>query len=92
MATCIATGQGEPTRAAFQQALDIAERLAAAEPDRADYQRDLATSLLRTSAERTEDLMRAFVILSSLAASGRLDPVDQPVLDELERALRPASS
>jgi hypothetical protein len=38
-------GQGEAAREAYQKSLDIAERLAQAEPDRADYQRDLVVSL-----------------------------------------------
>ncbi|MEZ4768174.1 MAG: tetratricopeptide repeat protein [Caldilineales bacterium] len=39
-----ALGQGEQARLAYQRSLEIAERLAAAEPDRADYQRDLSVS------------------------------------------------
>jgi Flp pilus assembly protein TadD len=42
-----ALGQGEQARAAFGQALGIAERLGAAEPDRPDCQRDLAASSMR---------------------------------------------
>ena len=37
-----AIGQGELARDAFSQSLAIAQRLALAEPDRADYQRDLS--------------------------------------------------
>src|ERR1700674_6116678 len=36
--------QGDEARQAFQKSLAIAERLAQAEPDRADYQRDLIVS------------------------------------------------
>lgn len=37
-----ALGQGEEARQAFGKSLAIRERLAPAEPDRADYQRDLS--------------------------------------------------
>jgi tetratricopeptide (TPR) repeat protein len=40
-----ALGQGEEARQASAKALAIRERLAAAEPERADYQRDLSVSL-----------------------------------------------
>jgi hypothetical protein len=35
---------GAAARDAFQKSLDIAQKLASAEPDRADYQRDLSVS------------------------------------------------
>jgi tetratricopeptide (TPR) repeat protein len=37
-------GQGDQARQAFGKSLAIRERLAQAEPDRADYQRDLSVS------------------------------------------------
>jgi tetratricopeptide (TPR) repeat protein len=40
----LALGQGDQAREAFLKDLAIAERLAQAEPDRADYQRDLSVS------------------------------------------------
>ena len=40
-------GQGQLARDAFSQALAISQRLALAEPDRTDYQRDLAVSFQR---------------------------------------------
>ena len=49
-----ALGQGDNARKAFQQALNIAQKLADAEPDRADYQRDLSVS-----HERMGDLFSA---------------------------------
>ena len=49
-----ALGQGNNARKAFQQALNIAQKLADAEPDRADYQRDLAVSY-----NKMGDLFRA---------------------------------
>ncbi|MFN6106490.1 MAG: hypothetical protein ACK5EA_18815, partial [Planctomycetaceae bacterium] len=39
-----ALGDGPAARDAFQKSLDIAQKLASAEPDRADYQRDLSVS------------------------------------------------
>lgn len=39
-----ALGRGDAAQDAYQSALDIAERLAKAEPDRTDYQRDLSVS------------------------------------------------
>jgi tetratricopeptide (TPR) repeat protein len=39
-----ALGQGEQARDAYARSLAIRERLAKAEPDRADYQRDLSVS------------------------------------------------
>ncbi|MBV8092445.1 MAG: tetratricopeptide repeat protein, partial [Acetobacteraceae bacterium] len=39
-----ALGQGEQARQMYLKALAIAERLAQAEPDRADYQRDVSVS------------------------------------------------
>ena len=45
----IAVGRGEEAARLYQQSLDIARALAAAEPDRADYQRDLSVSLHRNA-------------------------------------------
>ena len=45
-----ALGQGDKAREAYANALQIAERLAQAEPDRADYQRDLSVSHERMGA------------------------------------------
>jgi tetratricopeptide (TPR) repeat protein len=54
-------GRGEDAARYFQQALDIAARLAAAEPDRADYQRDLSISYnkLGDLMEREGDVVEA---------------------------------
>src|SRR5207342_2699303 len=49
-----ALGQGDEARTAYAAALAICERLAAAEPERADYQRDLSVSY-----NRMGDLFRA---------------------------------
>ena len=49
-----ALGQGEQAREFFEKSLGIIERLAQAEPGRADYQRDLSVSY-----NKLGDLMRA---------------------------------
>jgi hypothetical protein len=62
--------------------------LAQAEPDRADYQRDLAVSLVKIglSTDDVDALSRGLAVRSSLKANGRLDPADLPMLQQLERA------
>ena len=85
-----ALGQGEKAREAYQKDLEIAERLASSEPDRADYQRDLVISLLRIASyvsEPKEILQRALTILKTLDSQGRLDPVDRPLLQQVEALL-----
>lgn len=65
------------------------ERLAQAEPARADYQRDLVISLMRMAEgpEGREHLLRALSILEALRNEGRLAPVDEPMIAELRRLL-----
>ena len=53
-----------------------------AEPDRADYQRDLAASL-----ERLGEPLRALSILLALKDSGRLAPVDEPLISQLRQLI-----
>ena len=53
-----AAGQGEAAREGSLKALAIVERLAQAEPDRADYQRDLSVSY-----NKLADLYRALAKL-----------------------------
>ena len=70
-----ALGQGEDARQAFAKALAIRERLAKAEPDRADYQRDLSVSYnkmgdLFSALGQGEDARQAFV--KALAIAERL--------------------
>ncbi len=76
-----ALGQGEQAREAYLKSLAIAERLAQAEPDRADYQRDLVVSLVRIAIDDDPaadgNLKRALSIIESLKAKGQLDPVDE---------------
>lgn len=57
----VAVGRGEDAARYFQQSHDIATRLATAEPDRADYQRDLSISYERLGdlMERADDLETA---------------------------------
>jgi hypothetical protein len=87
-----ALGQGEPAREFYLKDLAIAERLAGAEPDRADYQRDLVVSLVR-QAQTTdgptarECLQRALGIIETLQAEGRLAPADAGMLPALRQML-----
>jgi hypothetical protein len=68
-----ALGQGEDARQAFAKSLAIAERLAQAEPERADYQRDLIMSWVKMSeieADRAgQHLSRALAIARDLQAA-----------------------
>jgi tetratricopeptide (TPR) repeat protein len=88
----LALGLADAARDFFQRALGIAERLAAAEPARADLQRDLIVSLVRLGQVDTNGgpahLLRAWRVLTELKSSGRLAPVDEPMLPDLERMLR----
>ena len=78
-------------REAFAKALAIAERLAKAEPDRADYQRDLIVSCVKMSEidpERApEYLSRALAIARALQDRGRFMPTDAGMVDDLTRRL-----
>jgi hypothetical protein len=86
-----ALGQGEAARQAFAKSLAIIERLAQAEPGRADYQRDLIVSWVKMSeidtARAREHLSRALSIARRLYDEGRLAPVDAWMVDELARRL-----
>jgi hypothetical protein len=72
------SAKGDAARNAYAQALAIREQLAAAEPDRADYQHDLAISYERAAAlagleNRTDEARtwfeRATRIIEQLAAA-----------------------
>ena len=74
----------------------IAERLAAADPGHAGWQRDLIVSSVKlaevaTQAGRTDEAReryaRALAIAQNLAATGRLAPVDAWMPAELEKHL-----
>ena len=88
-----ALGQGEGARQAYQGALEIAERLAKAEPDRADIQVDLVNSLVRIATAAVAappsrpPLERALAILLGLEEEGRLAPADQPKIEALRQML-----
>src|ERR1700719_2915685 len=86
-----AFAQGEEARQAFGKSLAIRERLAQAEPDRADYQRDLIVSYVKMSenepAEARLWLTRALDVARSLQGRGGLAPADAWMLDELARRL-----
>ena len=58
-----------------REAAKILERRTKAEPDRADYQRDLVVSLIRVG--RREDLDRALTILDPLRERGALTAQQQ---------------
>ncbi|MBV8589907.1 MAG: hypothetical protein JO212_07580 [Acetobacteraceae bacterium] len=76
----------------YLKALAIGERLAQAEPDRADYQVDLVNALVRRAILEGESggrpyLARALSILETLKAEGRLAPADEPKIAALHRML-----
>lgn len=67
------------------------ERLAASEPNRADYQRDLFVSHYRMAAVDPSNALahntRVHGILADLKAKGRMNPVDKPHLQRLAKRL-----
>jgi hypothetical protein len=89
-------GQGEQAREAYLKSLGIRERLAQAEPDRADYQVDLAVSLVKVGTARTRAdrglLERALQILRALDAQGRLMEEDMPKILVVEAMISPMGS
>jgi hypothetical protein len=87
----VALGRGEEARQAYQGSLEIRERLSKAEPERADYQRDLVISLVKigTVADPVDRAMlqSALAILESLERQGRLAPADQPKIAAIHEML-----
>ena len=75
----------------YLKTLEIAERLAKAEPDRADVQVDLVISLVKIAAAAVPPsrppLERALAILLGLEEEGRLAPADQPKIEALRQML-----
>ncbi|HEV7515298.1 MAG TPA: hypothetical protein VGR07_03270 [Thermoanaerobaculia bacterium] len=84
-------GQGQDAEQFYRKDLDIAERLAKAEPNRADYQTDLVVSLMRMvqiePANATVHLERALSILTTLRDTKSLLPKFEPWISSLEKQL-----
>lgn len=87
----LALGNTDSAQRRYTRLLARYERLAQAEPDRADYQRDLSVSLVKVGSgddpSGVVHLERALTILESLKDTGRLEPVDEPMIPELKRML-----
>jgi hypothetical protein len=87
----LALGLIDRARERYGQLLRRYERLAQAEPGRADYQRDLIVSWVKMSdiepARTREHLSRALAIAHSLYDQGRLAPADAWMVDDLTRRL-----
>jgi hypothetical protein len=87
----LSLGQLEPAIEVFEKDLEIAERLASIEPDRADYHVDLASSLARVGRVRGSagrpQLERSLMILDTLQSNGRLSPADQPKIEVVRKML-----
>jgi lipopolysaccharide biosynthesis regulator YciM len=76
----------EQARAYFQKSLDIRERLARQEPDRADFQADLVVSLYRLGDRGS--LQRALDILQRLDREHKLTAEQRGWIPALEAAAR----
>ena len=77
-----ALGQGEEARRSYASSLEIAEQLVRCEePDRADYQRDLAVSYYKISTlggdHAVSNVKRALDILLQMKQKGTLQPADE---------------
>jgi hypothetical protein len=87
----LALGMTERARERYEGLLKIHERRAQAEPDRADYQVDLAISLSRVGtagdSPAHKPLERALAILETLQLAGRLPPADEPMITALKALL-----
>jgi TIR domain/CHAT domain/AAA ATPase domain len=87
----LALGSTDRALQRYQTLLDRHRRLAAAEPGRADYQRDLIVSCVKLSEALPGDarkyLPRALEIASRLRTEGRLAPTDHWMIDDLGRRL-----
>ncbi|MDY7092004.1 MAG: CHAT domain-containing protein [Acidobacteriota bacterium] len=86
-----ALGQTEDAKDLFLKDLQIAQQLAQQEPDRADYQRDLVVSFVRVGTNKGAaglvELRQAMAILQDLRATGRLNPVDEPMIPAVQRLI-----
>ncbi len=87
----VTTGSLDAAMEAFRGARAAAERLAAADPGNAGWQRDLIVSCVKLSeaapGEARAWLTRALAVARDLAASGRLAPADAWMPADLERRL-----
>jgi tetratricopeptide (TPR) repeat protein len=76
---------------AYRAGLAIAEALAARDPGNAEWQRDLIVSNVRLAATSPRNanacLSAAIEVARRLSATGRLAPVDDWILDDLEKAV-----
>ena len=88
----VAQGEGGAALAAYGSGMAIAERLAAADPGNAEWQRDLIVSCVKLAeaepATARVPLGRALAVARALSEAGRLAPRDVWILEELERRLR----
>ena len=85
-----ALGRGEQARDAYARSLAIRERLAKAEPDRADYQVDLVISLVRIGMSEPpsqELVIQALNILQNLDREGRLSPEHNAKIGALQEMI-----
>jgi hypothetical protein len=83
-------GQGEQARESYASSLAIAERLAKAEPDRADYQVDFVNSLVKIGTSEPpsiEPLVKALKILQALEQEGRLSPEHSLKIGALQKMI-----
>jgi len=86
----VAEGNLPQALKAYQATLDIAEKLAAADPGNAGWQRDLITSnvkLADTGDQPAKRLARALEIAQALRDTGRLNPADYWMIDNLKKRI-----
>ena len=90
-----AQGELGAALAAYRAGMAIRERLAAADPGNAEWQRDLIVSCVKLAeaepATAPLSLGRALAVARALSEVGRLAPRDAWMLDELERRLHAVS-
>ena len=73
-------GDAAGAQAALLESYELTKTLAAAEPDNADVQLNLVSSLVRVArfdADRSPRLQEALEVLQRLQGAGRLDPAKQ---------------
>ena len=89
----VARGEGEAAIERFRASLGIRERLAAADPANADWQRDLIVSCVKLAEAGDDPRGRygcALEIAQTLSDTGRLQPADEWMVEELEKRSRKA--